>query len=143
LEIELPFLQRALAAPFKLLPVMLRDQSAFAAKTLGKALASVLQSRKFLLVASTDLSHFYPQKAAERLDGEMLSQIAAFDPQGLLDAEEKGLGYACGKAAVAAVLWAARELGGQRVRVLHHATSGDVTGDLSGVVGYGAAAILS
>jgi hypothetical protein len=43
---------------------------------------------------------------------------------------------------VAAVLWAARELGADTVKVLRHATSGDVTGDFSSVVGYGAAAIL-
>ena len=35
-----------------------------------------------------------------------------------------------------------KELGANEVKVLHHATSGDVTGDYSGVVGYGAAAIL-
>jgi AmmeMemoRadiSam system protein B len=39
-------------------------------------------------------------------------------------------------------MWAARELGADRVKILHHATSGDVTGDYSSVVGYGAAVIL-
>ncbi|MCL4825297.1 MAG: AmmeMemoRadiSam system protein B, partial [Anaerolineales bacterium] len=51
-------------------------------------------------------------------------------------------GFACGHAAVAAVLHAARELGADRVQVLHYATSGDVTGDFSQVVGYGAAVVL-
>jgi AmmeMemoRadiSam system protein B len=35
-----------------------------------------------------------------------------------------------------------RRLGADQVRVLKHATSGDVTGDFSSVVGYGAAVIL-
>jgi AmmeMemoRadiSam system protein B len=39
-------------------------------------------------------------------------------------------------------MWAARDLGADRVEVLRHATSGDVTGDYSAVVGYGAAAIV-
>ena len=39
LEIELPFLQRALAKPFRLIPIMVRDQSARVAHGLGKALA--------------------------------------------------------------------------------------------------------
>jgi hypothetical protein len=43
---------------------------------------------------------------------------------------------------VAAVLWAAKELGADSVKVLRHATSGDVTGDTDSVVGYGAAAVL-
>jgi len=43
--------------------------------------------------------------------------------------------------ALTAVLWAARDLGADTVKILRHATSGDITGDYSAVVGYGAAAI--
>jgi AmmeMemoRadiSam system protein B len=71
----------------------------------------------------------------------MLRRIAAFDPLAVLQAEEQGVGFACGRGAVAAVLWAARALGADAVTVLAYATSGDVTGDYSQVVGYGAAAI--
>jgi AmmeMemoRadiSam system protein B len=139
LEIELPFLQRVLSDPFHLLPVMVRDQSARTAQVLGEALAEVLAGRRALLVASSDLSHYYPQKLAISLDAAMLSQVAAFDPQGVIHIEEAGKGFACGRAAVAAVLWAARGLGADRAQILRHATSGDVTGDYSQVVGYGAA----
>lgn len=141
LEIELPFLQRAIESKFRLLPVMVRDQSARVTRALGQALAKALQGKPALLVASTDLSHFYTQEIAKTLDTEMLHKIETFDPQGVLDIEEQGKGFACGKGAVAAVLWAAKELGANKVQVLHHATSGDVTGDLSQVVGYGAAVI--
>jgi AmmeMemoRadiSam system protein B len=141
LEIELPFLQRAFESKFRLLPVMVRDQSARVTRALGQALAKALQGKPALLVASTDLSHFYTQEIAKTLDTEMLHKIETFDPQGVLDIEEQGKGFACGKGAVAAVLWAAKELGADKVQVLHHATSGDVTGDLSQVVGYGAAVI--
>ncbi|MFO7632062.1 MAG: AmmeMemoRadiSam system protein B, partial [Caldilinea sp.] len=94
------------------------------------------------LVASTDLSHFYPQKVAQELDAEVLRRMEAFDPLGVLQVEAEGRGFACGRAAAAAVLWAAQALGADSVKVLHHATSGDVTGDFSQVVGYGAAVIL-
>ena len=142
LEIELPFLQRALSGDFKLLPIMIRAQEANIAKKLGLALAKVLKGKNALLVASTDLSHFYDQSTANALDSEMLRRIGTFDPESIFEAEQTGKAFACGHAAVAAVLWAARELGANRVRVLRHATSGDVTGDYSSVVGYGAAAIL-
>ncbi len=142
LEIELPFLQVALSSQFKLLPLMLRSQSPLVARRVGHALAGVLGKRSFLLVASTDLSHFYPARAAELLDEEMLRRIRAFEPDALFEAEREGKGFACGVAAVAAVLWAARELGAGQVEILHHSTSGDETGDFSSVVGYGAAAIL-
>jgi len=142
LEIELPFLQRALTDDFKLLPIMIRAQEVEVAKKLGLALAKVLKDKNALLVASTDLSHFYDQTKANTLDSEMLKRFESFNPESIFEAEQTGKAFACGHAAVAAVLWAARELGANKVQVLHHATSGDVTGDYSSVVGYGAAVIL-
>lgn len=145
LEIELPFLQRALAGPFSLLPIMVREQSEKTARGLGQALARLivespeLKGKTTLLVASTDLSHFYSQPVANRLDGEVLRQVEAFNPAGVIRVEEEGKGFACGRGALAAVLWAAKELGADHAQVLRHATSGDVTGDYDRVVGYGAA----
>ena len=100
------------------------------------------KDKNALLVASTDLSHFHDQTTANKLDAEMLKRFELFDPESIFEAEHTGKAFACGHAAVAAVLWAARELGANKVQVLHHATSGDVTGDSSSVVGYGAAAVL-
>jgi hypothetical protein len=142
LEIELPFLQRALSGEWKLLPVMVRAQDPIVSKGLGKALSKVLQGKNSILVASTDLSHFYDQETALSFDRVMLHEIESFSPEGIFAAEQTGKGFACGHAAVAAVLWAARDLGADTVKILHHATSGDVTGDFTSVVGYGAAAIL-
>jgi AmmeMemoRadiSam system protein B len=142
LEIELPFLQRALSGEWTLIPVMVRAQEPNVSEALGKALAKTLSGKNFILVASTDLSHFYDQQAALAYDRTMLQEIESFSPEGIFTAEWNGRGFACGHAAVAAVLWAARQLGADTVKVLKHATSGDVTGDFSSVVGYGAAAIL-
>ena len=142
LEIELPFLQRALTSKWKLLPVMVRAQDAATCRLLGKELAHVVRGRKALLVASTDLSHYHDQQTAVSLDRALLAQVEAFDPETLFDLERSGRGSACGLGALAAVMWAARELGADKVEILRHATSGDITGDFSAVVGYGAAAIL-
>jgi len=146
LEIELPFLQRALAGSFNLLPVMIRSQTPQLAVLLGSALAEVIRHTNrehgTLLVASTDLSHFYPEPEANRLDAEMLNQIGQFSPEGVFEAERSGRGFACGVMAVATVMVAARELGANAVEVLHHSTSGDETGDHDSVVGYGAAVLL-
>jgi AmmeMemoRadiSam system protein B len=142
LEIELPFLQRAIQTKFSILPVMLRQQSRESARQLGEALAETLSAEKTLLVASSDLSHFHQQAAAVKLDAAMLAQVEAFSPEGLFDVEASGKGEACGLGALAAVLWAARSMGADTVRVLRHATSGDVTGDTQRVVGYGAAVVL-
>jgi AmmeMemoRadiSam system protein B len=141
LEIELPFVQRVFTNEYRLLPVMVRDQSLRTVRGLGKVLAAVLRERNAILIASSDLSHFYTQSQADKLDGELLRRVEAFDPEAVLNAEDEGVGFACGRGAVAAVMWAAKALGADKVRILHHATSGDVTGDTGEVVGYGAAVI--
>lgn len=141
LEIQLPFLQVALAGGFALLPVMLNDQSPAVCHRLGEALADVLRDRNALLVASTDLSHFYDAATAARLDRAVTERIAAFDPAGLLEVLATGKGHACGGGPTAAVMLAARALGADRAKLLEYATSGDVTGDYHSVVGYAAAAV--
>ena len=141
IEIELPFLQRALAGDWSLLPIMLRDQSDEMAQALGAALAQALAGRRALLVASSDLSHYLSQPRAEQLDTEMLRQVAALDPAGVLATQAAGRGQACGSGAIAAMLWAARALGADQARVVRQATSGDVSGDFEQVVGYGAAVV--
>lgn len=142
LEIELPFLQRALSSRWRLLPVMVRARQPDVSEKLGKALAGVLGDKDFIMVASTDLSHFYHHKTALMYDLAMLNEIESFNPLGAFDLERAGKGFACGLGAFTAVMWACRELGADKVQVLRHATSGDVTGDYSSVVGYAAAAIL-
>ncbi len=143
LEIQLPFLQVALAGEFQLLPVMLNDQSPQACYKLGEALADLLRDQNALLVASTDLSHFENAKTAARLDGAVTDRIAALDPDGLLDVLATGKGKACGGGPTAAVMLAARALGADRASLLKYATSGDVTGDHHKVVGYAAAALYA
>jgi AmmeMemoRadiSam system protein B len=142
LEIQLPFLQVALG-DFQLLPVMFNDRSTQACYALGEALADVLRDRNALLVASTDLSHFYDARTAARLDGAVTDRIAAFDPEGLLEVMATGKGEACGGAPTVAVMVAARALGADCARLLKYATSGDVTGDYGSVVGYAAAALYA
>jgi AmmeMemoRadiSam system protein B len=123
LEIELPFLQRALVEGFSLVPIMVRDQSFWMAEKLGAAIAEAVSGEDTLLVASSDLSHFYAEAQAHALDQIMLRTIEVFDTE------------------VAAVLVAARNLGADHVTIVGYGTSADSSGDHSRVVGYGAAAI--
>ncbi len=145
LEIELPFLQRALPGPFSLVPIMVRDQSLRTARSLGEAFRRLvaeshsLSGKRVLLVASTDLSHFYPQRAAVALDSEVLRVVETLDPEGVIRVEEEAKGFACGRGALAAVLFAAKALGANHSEVLKYATSGEARGDYDRVVGYGAA----
>jgi AmmeMemoRadiSam system protein B len=142
LEIELPFLQRLFKHEWKLLPLMVRALDERVSEGVGKALSTVLRDKNVLLVGSTDLSHFYKQDAALTFDRAMLKEIEAFNPAGAFDLDRAHKGFACGLGAFTSVLWACKKLGADTVKVLRHATSANVTGDYSSVVGYGAAAIL-
>lgn len=141
LEIELPFLQRALG-DFALVPLMLRDQSLPLMLELGAALAAIMESGDAsLIVASSDLSHYYTQDVARILDTAVLDKVAAFDPPGVLEVVEHGLGFACGRGAIATMLIATRKLGANTAQIVKHATSAETSGDYSRVVGYGAAVV--
>lgn len=142
IEIQLPFLQRAWQTEFSLLPVMVRTHDAKKLRKFAQALDEILEGQDFLLIASTDLSHFYPQDYAEVLDAEMLKRIKEMNPQGVLDAESEGSGSACGAGGVAAMLWTAQLAGANRAYILNYSSSADATGDRSSVVGYGAAAVF-
>jgi len=141
LEIELPFLQCALADDFDLIPIMLRDQTRQTAMDLGQVLAECLSDVNCLLVASSDLSHFHPESEAKNLDNQVLEALGNFSPEGLFELKDQGLGHACGLAAMACVLWASKTLGANNVSLLSYDTSASSTGDRSSVVGYGAVAI--
>ena len=71
----------------------------------------------------------------------MTKHFTDFDPEGVLKAEAKEEGFACGAGAVALALWTTRLLGAKKVTLLHHTTSAEASGDTSNVVGYAAAAI--
>jgi hypothetical protein len=141
LEIELPFLQIALEGGFTLIPIMLRDQSPQVTQALGEVLAEVLDADSCLLVASSDLSHFFTKSQANQLDKKVLDALVEFSPQGLFDLKDRGQGQACGLAPMAALLWASAQMGATDVTLLKYDTSAATTGDTSSVVGYGAAAI--
>ena len=134
-EVHLPFLQVILPS-FRLLPLVVGHQSREICFGLGRDLGGVLKGENVLLVASTDLSHYYPATVAQRLDGAVIQDLECFDPEALMDDLEAGKAEACGGGPVIAVMSALKAIGAQRMEVIHHCTSGDITGDTSSVVGY-------
>ncbi len=142
LEIHLPFLQRALAPGFRLLPLMLGDHPYEELVDLAAVLAEVAREGPTLLVASSDLSHYYPDELARKVDAGTLQAILAFDPEALYRLGGAGKAEACGLQPIVAVQLTARALGATQAILLKHATSADTAGDPYRVVGYGAVAMV-
>jgi AmmeMemoRadiSam system protein B len=140
LEMQLPFLCRV-APRAQIVPLVMGRQTEDTASGLADALATVLDGREAVLIASTDLSHYHEARMASSLDGIILEQVARFDADSLQETLNRRRDHACGGGPLVAVMRAARRLGARDARVLRYADSGDVTGDKSSVVGYMAAVI--
>ena len=145
LEIELPFLQVVLPGGFQLVPLMLVDQSQALVSALAKVLTTYLlglpPEEKTLLVASSDLSHFFTEKQAKQLDGRVLRALETMDGEALLRLNASGQGQACGAAPIAVVLQTCQNLDANQLIIADYRTSADVTHDPDSVVGYASAVI--
>jgi AmmeMemoRadiSam system protein B len=142
LEVQLPFLQMVLG-DFKLIAIVMGEQEWDIISALGEALAASLKGTKTLVVASSDLSHFYPSEVAAQKDSIIRAKVEDFDPDGLYRSVSKGQAEACGAGPMAATLLTCRKLGANAVKVTKYSDSGRVTGDSREVVGYMGAIIYA
>jgi AmmeMemoRadiSam system protein B len=146
LEVQLPFLQVALG-DFLLTPVVMGSQRELHIERLAGAIVAALnelpREERVLLVASTDLSHYYDDARARALDGVLLEDFERFDDAALAGHLASGACEACGGGPLVATMRAARELGGKRATIRAYGTSADANGDRREVVGYAAAVITS
>ena len=146
LEMQLPFLRRLLPDT-AIVPLLMGYQTRETILGCADILAALDVQRRILLVASTDLSHYFPAPQAIDLDARVQACVSRFDPEGLLDLfeeypeGERGRFVACGGGPAIAIMFAARARGARHGRVLKYMHSGDISGDNSGVVGYLAAAL--
>jgi AmmeMemoRadiSam system protein B len=137
LEVQLPFLQSVLDN-FEIIPLIMGIQTSSACRKLVEAMFRALQTskKKYLVIGSTDLSHYYPDAEAKKLDNVVIRRLETFDIPGMIEDIETGRTEACGAGPVIATMMLAEKLGADHCRVLKYANSGDVSGDKSGVVGY-------
>jgi len=142
LEVQLPFLQVVLPNT-SIVPIMMGPQDSATVRRVADAITKVLQEsdKRVLLLASTDWSHYHPRSEARRLDEEGINTVTMLNPAKLLYKLRYKKTEACGGGPVAAVLMTALKLGADWARVLRYGDSGDVSGDISAVVGYASIAI--
>ena len=125
LEVEIPFLQ-VILKEFKIVPFLTGELNI---KTIAKVLESLVDEGTLILVSS-DLSHYYPYKEAQKLDKVTIDAILDNDSKRL---EE--FGEACGKIDIEILIEIAKKKKWQP-KLLKALNSGDITGEKSQVVGY-------
>jgi len=122
-EVQFPFIKHY----FKDTPIveLVYGQNA----DLDDIIEDILQDDDTFLIISTDLSHFYNQEDANILDNYCIKGIENLDTELLVQGE------ACGMQGVKSLIKISKKLG-LYVKSIDYRTSGDITGDMSRVVGY-------
>ena len=133
IEVQIPFLQFLYGNSFKIVPIALKDQSLKIARDLSFAISKYLSfNQSALVIASTDLNHYEDQETTLKKDRLVIEAIEEGDVEKLYRYIYEHDITMCGYGAVATLMMI--EIG--KVKVLKHATSGDVSGDMLEVVGY-------
>lgn len=127
LEVQLPFLQRALGT-FELIPLVV---GAATADDVAEVIAVMTAEPGTLVVVSSDLSHYHSYEHARALDRQTIDAILALDSTAIAD---EG---ACGRIPIKGLLTIARA-NGAKPDLLDLRNSGDTAGDKDRVVGYAA-----
>ncbi|MEJ5261171.1 MAG: AmmeMemoRadiSam system protein B [Ignavibacterium sp.] len=141
LEVQIPFLQTVLD-DFQIVPIVMGDQSKVFVNELANKLAEVMDDET-IVVASSDLSHFYNASEANLLDSLVERRINEFDYEKLQQDLDAHRCEACGGGPIVAMMKAAALKNYHKAEVLKRTDSGDVTGDKSEVVGYLSAVVFN
>jgi AmmeMemoRadiSam system protein B/AmmeMemoRadiSam system protein A len=138
-EIQIPFVQRVLPKA-KIVPIVMGFPRKTTITRLAEGLKKTTAGKKVLVIASTDLSHFYTKAQANKKDKETIALIRGFKTDDIIRKCEKRENIMCGGGPVAAALLYAKGKAG--VKILRYADSSESSQDESRVVGYVAAALV-
>jgi len=137
LEVQLPFLH-VLAPGCTFVPIALGTVQFEELVRVGEAIGGVLTGSKedVLLVTTSDLNHYEDDATTRVKDRKAIEALLSMDARSLYDVcRAEGISM-CGLGPGVAMLTALREMGAKRAELVRYATSADVSGDKSTVVGY-------
>jgi AmmeMemoRadiSam system protein B/AmmeMemoRadiSam system protein A len=139
IEVQLPFLAH-LAPKIRVVGIVVGPSDLDHCCRFAQGLAGLLRNlpQPPLLLISSDLNHFAPDPENRRLDALALKALQKGDPKELFQTVTQHHISMCGLLPAVIVLETLRLLGRlQRIEQVAYATSGEATGDLQRVVGYG------
>jgi AmmeMemoRadiSam system protein B len=136
-EVQMPFLQ-VLAPGFTFVPVALGTLRFQDLVNIAEGLARVIAENKddVLLLTTSDLNHYENDVTTRVKDRKAIDRLLALDPEGLYDTCRDEQISMCGLGPAVAMLTALRWLGTEQAELVRYATSADISGDTSAVVGY-------
>jgi AmmeMemoRadiSam system protein B len=137
LEVQLPFLY-FLKSDFQFVPITIGTGGYALLERLGKAVAETLKEfgEEVLIVASSDMNHYETDRVTRIKDRKAIDKILDLDPKGLYDVIKSESVSMCGYGPVIVMLYGTQYVKERRAELVKYATSADVSGDTSQVVGY-------
>ncbi len=144
IEVQLPILEKV-APQVKVTGVAVHGGSWTDIQQAAVELAAVIRDlpQPPLLVISSDMNHYAPDAENRRRDRLALDAMATCDPQHLLQTCRDNDISMCGVIPAVLIMETLRQLGHNfEVKELNYATSGDVSGDRTQVVGYAGLLLL-
>jgi hypothetical protein len=151
IEVELPFLQVALAGPFRIVPISLGESTPAGLVSVAESLIRLVEERRarcqrWLVVASSDTYHGHDREACRTNDEKLMALLSAMDFEGLMKDSASREVMACGWKGLAVTMMLAKRFGAREGLLLKHRDSCDALGDAAAgeaeryVVGYVGAA---
>jgi len=148
IEVQLPFLQfvsKNKLSDLKILPILIGHADYEDLKVFGEILGST--NKKIIVIASSDFTHYGPnygyipfvndkKENLYKLDNKMIEFILNLDSKGFLEYKNKMDATVCGANVIITAIETVKVLGCKKGQLLKYYTSGDVTKDYEGAVGY-------
>ena len=138
LEVQIPMLQSIFSEGFQILPIILRSQDLETARDVGSAVSEIAKKKNTVIIASSDFTHYEENSVAHIQDKALIEPILEMDVKRFYDVLIEKRVTACGYGAMASTMIACKNLGATKGELLSYATSGDISGGIESVVGYGA-----
>ena len=138
IEVELPWIAR-FAPESAVVGIAIGAGNLESCHTFAKGLANVVRDEldETLLVISTDMNHFASDTETRRVDRLAIAAMESLDPDGLYRTVRENKISMCGMLPACITLHCLAELGQlSTAQSVGYATSGDVSGDRTRVVGY-------
>ncbi len=142
LEVQLPFLQTIYDHNYKIIPIVVGDCSISMLESFAETLLTLAEHEDFVIIASSDLSHYHNYDLAVDIDTHFNKVIESYNLYELSEGIKDHSLEACGIAPIFILMKYAELSGNPKCKILNYRNSGDTSGDKNQVVGYTSAVIF-
>ncbi|MBI9035816.1 MAG: AmmeMemoRadiSam system protein B [Bacteroidales bacterium] len=128
-EVILPYLQKYIKSPFKIVPITICYQNLMNARKVADLIIQANRKlhRRLLLVASSDFSHHLPPEIGQMKDNLVLDKILKMDSEGIYQSVLTNKVSICGFGPIMVLNEYTRKMASHpEVQVLRRGNSGDV-----------------